>query len=143
MMSDEFGAFIRKELHCKLYPQIAKHYGLEQDFEIGPKYLFFVRYNDDSEYRNTTDNFKQNSLNLHRDGSLLSFNVLLNGETEFEGGGTYFKELDRVVLIKQGDSCVHPGNILHCGHGIVKGKRYVLVGFLNAKKLQKNAVQAL
>ena len=143
MMGDEFGAFIRKELHWKLYPQIARHYGLEQRFEIGPKYLFFVRYNDDSEYRSTTDNFKQNSLNLHRDGSLLSFNVLLNRETAFEGGGTYFKDMDRVVQIKQGDSCVHPGNTLHCGHGIVKGTRYVLVGFLNAKKLTKDAAKTL
>eukprot|EP01083_Nonionella_stella_P053352 141152_1 len=135
MMDDAFNAFIRKELYYKLYPKIVEHYKFGNKFEIGAKYLFFVRYNDHTEYRNTYDMFKQNSLNLHRDGGLISFNILLNPSTQFVGGGTYFKNVDRVIGIEQGDSCVHPGNILHCGNAITKGKRYILVGFLNAKKI--------
>eukprot|EP00501_MAST-03F_sp_TOSAG23-6_P001766 GSMAST32.ASY1.ANO1.1843.1 assembled CDS len=29
---------------------------------------------------------------IHRDGTILSFNILLNSDTEFEGGGTYIEE---------------------------------------------------
>ena len=143
-MHHTFDSFIRKEVFYKVYPRVIKHYKLENKFQIGPKYLFFVRYNDETEYRNTTDNFKQNSLNLHRDGSLISFNILLNELSEFEGGGTHFQNIDKTIAIERGDCCVHPGNILHCANGIIKGKRYVLVGFLNAKRITNpTKIQAL
>ena len=71
---------------------------------------------------------------------MISFNILLNKKTNSQGGGTYFEDIDKVVEIKQGDACVHPGNILHCGNGIIKGERYVLVGFLNAKRVKNEIV---
>ena len=50
------------------------------------------------------------SLAIHRDGALLSFNILLNPETDFVGGHTYFEALRGVVPIRQGtlvDEWVH------------------------------------
>ena len=92
-------------------------------FEIGVRDLFFVKY----------DLLKQNELKLHRDGSLVSFNILLNDASEFEGGGTYFKHLDKVIGIEKGDCVIHSGKVLHAGHPITSGERYILVGFLDGK----------
>ena len=39
-----------------------------------------------------------------------------------------------MVQIKQGQVCVHPGNILHRGQEITKGTRYLLVGFLEDQR---------
>jgi hypothetical protein len=39
----------------------------------------------------------QVDLALHRDGSLFSFNLLLNDPAMFDGGGTYFEAFDTIV----------------------------------------------
>jgi hypothetical protein len=49
--------------------------------------------NDSDEDRNTMDR-----LAFHRDGSLLSFTVLLSPPNEFEGGGTIFDALVDVAI---------------------------------------------
>lgn len=82
--------------------------------------LFIVKY----------DYEMQNSLELHHDGSFLSLNILLNDPSEFEGGGTYFND-GITVFSKQGDLIVHSGKVKHSGLPISKGKRYVLVAFVN------------
>jgi hypothetical protein len=60
----------------------------------------------------------------------LSFNILLNHETEFEGGGTYFQRYDARVCLRRGDALLHSGQLLHAGHRITKGVRYLVVGFM-------------
>jgi hypothetical protein len=85
--------------------------------------LFFVKY----EAAPGT----QSSLDVHRDGSLLSFNILLNDPSEFDGGGTYFEAAQRTITIKQGDMLCHSGQLLHGGHMITRGKRFILVGFID------------
>ncbi len=89
----------------------------------------------------------QRSLELHRDGSLLSFNVLLSHESEFEGGGTHFPDLAAqaaagatdapphvggTVHLRQGDACVHSGSALHAGAAVTAGVRVILVGFVES-----------
>ena len=54
---------------------------------------------------------QQADLALHRDGSLLSFNVLLNPVSDFKGGGTYIKPLNQTFQIKQGS---HDNPINNC-----------------------------
>lgn len=92
-----------------------------------PEYLFFnicdmfiVKY----------DAERQNSLEHHHDGSFFSINLLLNDPNEFEGGGTCFKD-GITVFLNQGDALVHSGKIIHSGNKITKGKRYLLVVFIN------------
>jgi hypothetical protein len=99
--------------------------------------------NDPDKDRNTMDR-----LAFHRDGSLLSFTVLLSPPNEFEGGGTIFDALLDVV-IPDYDACsvlqspgvikppqagyatLHCGKLLHGGHVITSGQRIVLVGFVD------------
>ena len=73
----------------------------------------------------------QASLPLHRDGSLLSFNILLNSAAAFDGGGTYFELLDTTYRGQQGDAVIHSGRLRHAGAEVTRGERYVLVGFVD------------
>ena len=73
----------------------------------------------------------QSGLEVHRDGSVVSFNLLLNRETDFEGGGTYVEADDKVYSIGQGDCFVHSGKLRHGGEPILKGERVILVAFVD------------
>jgi hypothetical protein len=72
-------------------------------------------------------------LDFHKDGSIISFNILLNDSYSFNGGGTKFKFDDGVFLYKleKGDMLLHYGEIEHSGEEIITGVRYLLVGFIN------------
>jgi len=83
--------------------------------------LFIVRY----------EASKQAELRKHTDGSTLSFNVLLNPRSDFQGGGTYFTHLDDTICGSQGDVVVHDGNFEHAGAPISNGVRALLMGFLD------------
>mmetsp|Transcript_43707 Transcript_43707/g.92918 ORF Transcript_43707/g.92918 Transcript_43707/m.92918 type:complete len:456 (+) Transcript_43707:70-1437(+) len=94
------------------------------------------------EGRNTMDR-----LDFHRDGSLLSFTILLSPPEEFEGGGTVFDALGDVDMgdcnstivrppgviqpPRAGYATLHSGKLLHGGHVVTKGQRIVLVGFVD------------
>jgi hypothetical protein len=82
----------------------------------------------------------QDRLKLHRDGTLLSFTLLVSEpEVEFEGGGTYFHSLSshnadgtgRVVGGKCGSVVLFSGRMLHAGAPVTRGTRYVVVGFVH------------
>ena len=73
----------------------------------------------------------RSSLPLHRDGSVLSFNVLLNKAGAFAGGGTYFEALDATYRGEQGDAVMHSGRLRHAGALVTRGERFVLVGFVD------------
>ena len=53
-----------------------------------------------------------------------------NPSSEFEGGGTYFAGLNDGLRIEQGHIVTHASNVLHGGHPITSGKRYILVSFV-------------
>lgn len=72
----------------------------------------------------------QTELKPHRDGSVLSFNIALNPATDFVGGGAWFHSLNDAVKIEQGQIVSHASALLHGGHGITEGKRYILVAFV-------------
>jgi len=95
----------------------------------------------ESEERTTMDR-----LDYHRDGSLLSFTILLSPPNEFEGGGTIFDVLGDVSIANEYDilqspgviqpshagyATLHSGKLLHGGHRVSKGQRIVLVGFVD------------
>lgn len=69
-------------------------------------------------------------LELHKDGSFLSFNILLSHPDDFEGGGTYFDD-GLTMTPEQGGLTIHSSKIKHSGLPITKGIRYLLVGFVN------------
>jgi len=115
---------LREALHTKIYPLLREQF---KDFlPAGGKTLrvvdgFVVKYDADG---------GQTELKPHRDGSVLSFNIALNSAHEYEGGGTWFNSLNQSVKIDQGEICSHASGILHGGHGITQGKRYILVAFV-------------
>ena len=103
---------------------------------------------------------QQRSVGIHRDGSVISFNVLLNSENDFVGGGTFFEQdqvvqnnmitnknnendittnllkmedvYGKVYTIQRGDVLIHSGKLRHGGYEITNGKRMLLVGFVDA-----------
>ena len=75
----------------------------------------------------------QKALAKHRDGSVLSFNIALNERCEYVGGGTWFEGLGESIPIDQGHVCCHASGVLHGGHPITEGIRYILVAFVIVK----------
>lgn len=106
--------------------KVKKSYGLPENMLINIQDLFVVKYKDTG----------QNHLEMHNDGSFLSFNILLSHTRDFEGGGTYFDD-GLTAHLEQGDILIHSSRIKHSGLSITKGTRYLLVGFLNLDILLK------
>ena len=123
---ETMNAWIRQTLRDRLFPELSRRHEFEDD-SFTFRDLFFVKY---SALNGSTG---QRGVGIHRDGSIVSFNVLLNSESEFTGGGTYIEASDMVYTIDQGDCFVHSGKVRHGGETITSGVRYILVGFLDAK----------
>lgn len=132
----EVDAWVQSSLASKVFPLLARRHGwlpVGQEGRSGReggdgarlafRDLFFVKY--------SAEPGRQAGLALHRDGSVISFNVLLNGPDNFVGGGTYIEADDRVYHIGQGDCFVHSGKMRHGGHPVTHGERYVLVAFVD------------
>jgi len=100
--------------------QINISYDLHNDMTIDVKDLFVVKYSHDA----------QTHLEMHTDASFISFNILLNESSEFEGGGTKFED-GLTHHSQQGDLFIHSSLVKHSGSTITKGIRYLLVGFVD------------
>jgi hypothetical protein len=98
--------------------KIKTSYGLNNEIQFDFKDLFIVKYKHD----------EQNFLEMHSDGTIISFNILLSEQNDFEGGGTCFDD-GLVIKSEQGDLIIHNGIIKHSGLPITQGTRYLLVGF--------------
>jgi len=83
----------------------------------------------------------QTFLSPHRDGSVLSFNIALNERTDYEGGGTWFEGLGKSLAIDRGHMLCHASGLLHGGHPISSGVRYILVGFVIVEGYQNWAMR--
>lgn len=103
-----------------IFSKITKAYCLPNDTNYNIIDMFVVKYHQDF----------QNELELHHDGSFLTFNILLSDKNNFEGGGTFFYD-GIISYLNQGDMIVHSGKIKHAGLPITKGTRYVLVAFIS------------
>ena len=79
----------RTLLEERAFPAMAKAFGFGVA-QLRFRDLFFVKYS-------AAEEGVQSGLAPHRDGSLLSLNILLNDPAEFEGGGTLF--LDEGVTL--------------------------------------------
>lgn len=70
----------------------------------------------------------QSFLESHRDRSPFSFVISLNDG--FEGGGTYFPQLDQLWRPKVGGAVLFHGQSLHGGAKVISGTRYIIAGFV-------------
>ena len=85
----------------------------------------------------------QRQMAAHRDGALFSFNVALNGLDEYEGGGTYFRTLGTNLRSEKGHVLAHMSGMLHGGHPITSGTRYILVSFVVIQGYQNYAMRLM
>jgi hypothetical protein len=124
----------------RIWDKLTSLYGVEYE-SLSYLDLFCASYQPRSaENPNVMD-----QLELHRDGSLLSFTITLSGPDQFEGGGTKFDAFRDVrpsedgVLSnggvirpsRAGDAVFHCGKLLHGADVVHSGKRVVLVGFVD------------
>lgn len=111
--------------YCNIHilPLISKHYKMNFYF-LNIADLFVVKY----------DVNGQDHLDWHRDGSIISFNILLNDD--FTEGGTAIEHKTEsgikeiIYTSNKGDLFIHPGKLRHCGRRITSGTRYIIVGFV-------------
>lgn len=115
--------FLKIALIERLYPLLTQQFGiyLPDASKLRVVDGFIVKYD---------ANGGQTELKPHRDGSVLSFNIALNPSYEYTGGGTWFHSLNKAITIEQGHVVSHASGLLHGGHGITSGKRYILVAFV-------------
>lgn len=116
-------SFLQVALVERIYPLLTAQFG---EFLPDPSRLrvadgFVVKYDAQG---------GQTELKPHRDGSVLSFNIALNPSSEYDGGGTWVASLNDAVRLDQGEIVTHASGILHGGHGITRGKRYIMVAFV-------------
>ena len=127
--------WVRASLRKRLWPQLAERHALDLG-TFSLRDLFFVHYS-------AEEPRGQRGVGIHRDGTIVSFNILLNPASDFEGGGTYIESIDRTYTISQGDCFVHSGKVRHGGEPITCGHRYILVGFLDAVPVQSERGNAV
>ena len=79
------------------------------------------------------DAAKQRSLSLHCDQSEFSLTISMNPAGEYAGGGTYFaRRCEAVNCAEAGGVVSFRGSLLHGGHPITSGTRYIIVVFAHA-----------
>ena len=67
---------------------------------------------------------------VHVDDALFAFTIALSPADAFEGGGTYFEHLGKIVDMPQGHATFRPGAVRHAGSAVSAGVRYVIGGFI-------------
>ena len=67
---------------------------------------------------------------VHVDDALFAFTIALSHDSSFEGGGTYFEHLGKVIDMPQGHATFRPGAVRHAGSAVSSGVRYVVGGFI-------------
>lgn len=130
-------------------------------YELYCKDLFIVKY--DAEHE-----LSQRHLALHMDSSTLTFSLSLSPFSDltapiiadpsnittkddsdlteiqnhsYQDGGTRFYLSPRVVINPLGSLMLHNSALFHEGIKISKGKRYIMVGFVNIRKKEKKTEQ--
>lgn len=143
--------------HERILGAMAEAYGLELE---DLTYLDFFCANYEAREGADTNRNTMDRLEPHRDGSLLSYTVLLTPPSNFEGGGTIFDALRDVEPTEEhdgvlypdgvirpnnaGDCCLHSGKLLHGADPVVSGQRTVLVAFVDvAEWCQRQETLAL
>lgn len=113
-------AHLEQVVKDRLFSELALFYHFKQsDLEF--RDLFLVKYSVTA----------QTGLKIHTDGCLFSLTLLISDPNDFEGGGTYYQSIDKVIHLNQGDVAYHDARVMHSGIDITKGSRYILVAFID------------
>ena len=82
-------------------------------------------------YQKESGKTEHTGVEMHYDGCVMTFNLMLSDLSEYNGGGTYIRSIRKSVKLQMGQCLVHPGELYHCGVHISSGKRFLIVGFLD------------
>lgn len=96
----------------RLWSNLSELYGIDLS-DMNYLDLFVAHYqakNEDDATGTVSPTGSLDRLELHRDGSLLSFSLLLNSPTEFTGGGTFYDALRDVVIVGSPTNCTSDNN---------------------------------
>jgi hypothetical protein len=113
------GLWLKLNLWPAVIKLVTERYGLPPD-SCRLSDAFIVKYSSAAG--------QQNSLDTHRDGSMISGNIALN--TSFAGGGLFVDALGQTVHLGQGEIGLHCGKLMHSGQPVSQGVRYILVFFI-------------
>jgi hypothetical protein len=112
---------LNNALEARIFPALAWQFGVSAT-RLRVFDAFIVKYAAGA----------QRSLPLHTDQSILSGTIALNCLGEFEGGGTWFEDLQMAIRVPKGHSITFNGSAEHAGQAITKGVRYILALFFYA-----------
>ncbi|GAA5817806.1 hypothetical protein MFLAVUS_011363 [Mucor flavus] len=113
-------AYLEQVVKDRLFPELALFYHFKQN-DLEFRDIFLVKYSA----------IAQTGLKIHTDGCLFSLTLLISDPNDFEGGGTYYQSIDKVIHLNQGDVAYHDARVMHSGIDITKGSRYILVAFID------------
>lgn len=153
----------KKALENKIYPLVRDAFTSlipdMEDFDLCVYDSLVIRYNsteammaskNNSHAASSGGKFLGAGQPLHRDQALISVNIMLNSENEFEGGGTFFENQMRAEILNDGfgeggapeplkpigagHAVAHLSSERHAGVGTISGVRDILVLFLTGNK---------
>ena len=141
-------AWVAPRVHAELLPTMFALFFENEETEQSElllRELFFVKYEaaEEDEEAAVESATKRAGLPLHRDGYLMSFNILLSRPDDelrpvatagdFAGGGTRLETLGACACpARIGDVFMHSGRMLHGADPVTRGTRYIIVGFVEA-----------
>lgn len=125
VLTEEWESFpkLKDLVNNKIVNIFANMFDIPDPLTISVEELFFVKY----EYSENS----QKHLDIHQDGSEMSFVLALNDT--YTHGGTHFIMTDEHTKLKIGECVFFSGKQYHQGMPISSGIRYILTGFLNYK----------
>jgi len=129
-------SWMAPRLRLEVLPALSRLFGIPLRLLL-PREIFWVRYTaGGAAPEGGGENEKQvegrDKVAMHRDGFLLSFNILVSEPgAGFEGGGTELALLGATVSPKRaGDVTLHSGCVIHGSGSVTKGTRDIIVGFV-------------
>lgn len=113
--------YLQNKIHRNIIPHVENQYNIKTNL-LGLDEAFVVKYSCKS----------QSFLEKHRDHDDFSFVVVLNDD--YDGGGTYFYDINEKVKASLGSVIIFCGRMEHTGIEIESGHRYIIAGFLSCGK---------
>lgn len=128
--------WMARRLSAEILPAMSRLFGIPLHLLL-PREVFWVRYTAGEAgaalLPGVTEPVQgRDRVALHRDGHLLSFNVLVSEPgVDFEGGGTHLALLGATVKPERaGDVTMHSGCVIHGSEAVTRGTRDIIVGFV-------------
>lgn len=118
---ENINSFIKILLQNNIFKKIRNVFHISEEIKFNLIDLFIVKYSED----------EQTDLDLYKEGSFISFIVMLNERNEYEGGGFFFEDDEKTEYLDRGDIIIYSSKLRHSGEEIIKGKRYIMVGFID------------